>query len=175
MAKSITIRTLAGFRDGVKVNARYFEDLINQITNKKEKFVKQVTSGSYWNRKDYQSMKFTAVVGNPPYQSVVAQKESSNGQKVSVSIFHYFQIISDQLGRYVSLIYPGKRWIHRSGKGLDQFGYDQINDSHLMKLEFFPDSTDIFKDVGIADGLSIVLKADLLKEDGNPLRNPSFS
>ena len=166
MAKSITIRTLAGFREGVKVNARYFEDLINQITNKKEKFVKQVTSGSYWNRKDYQSMKFTAVVGNPPYQSVVAQKESSNGQKVSVSIFHYFQIISDQLGRYVSLIYPGKRWIHRSGKGLDQFGYDQINDSHLMKLEFFPDSTDIFKDVGIADGLSIVLKDTEKKTKG---------
>ena len=34
----------------------------------------------------------------------------------------------------------------------------QMNDSHLMLLEFFPCSTDIFKDVAIADGLSIVLK-----------------
>ena len=84
-------------------------------------------------------------------------------QKVSVSIFHYFQDISDKLGRYTSLIYPGARWIHRSGKGLEQFGLKQINDPHLCLLKFFPNSTDIFKEVGIADGLSIVMK-DTKKE-----------
>lgn len=60
--------------------------------------------------------------GNPPYQEVVVQKESSNSQKVGISIFQYFQTISDRLGRYTSLIYPGARWIHRLGKGLEQFG-----------------------------------------------------
>ena len=82
------------------------------------------------------------------------------GSKLSgfSSIFQYFQIISEQLGQYTSLIYPGSRWIHRSGKGLEKFGLMQMNDSHLMLLEFFPCSTDIFKDVAIADGLSIVLK-----------------
>ena len=104
------------------------------------------------------NMKFNAVVGNPPYQEVVEQKESSNGQKVSISIFQYFQMISERLGKYTSLIYPGARWIHRSGKGLEKFGMAQINDCHLMMLEFFPCSTDVFKDVAIADGLSIVLK-----------------
>ena len=110
-------------------------------------------------------MKFDAVVGNPPYQNVVAQKETENGQKRSSSIFHHFQLISDNLGRYISLIYPGARWIHRSGKGLEQFGLQQMNDVHLKRLEFFPDSTDIFKEVGIADGLTIVLK-DTAKKDG---------
>ncbi len=109
-------------------------------------------------------MKFNAVVGNPPYQEIVEQKESSNGQKVSVSIFQYFQIISEKLGKYTSLIYPGARWIHRSGKGLEKFGLAQINDNHLALLEFFPRSTDIFKEVAIADGLSIVLK-DMTKAD----------
>ena len=151
MAKSITKRTLVGFRKA-KTNMYAPEDLINKIKNQPELFIKKVYDlvGK--------EMKFNAVVGNPPYQEVVAQKETDNGQKRSSSIFQYFQEISERLGRYTSLIYPGARWIHRSGKGLDKFGLVQINDNHLALLEFFPCSTDIFKDVTIADGLSIVLK-----------------
>ena len=151
MAKSITRRTLLGFRKG-KTNMWAPEDLINKIKNQPDLFIKKVHDLV---GKD---MKIKAIVGNPPYQEVVAQKESSNGQKVSVSIFQYFQTISDRLGRYTALIYPGARWIHRSGKGLEQFGLSQINDPHLHLLKFFPDSTDVFKEVGIADGLSIVMK-----------------
>lgn len=151
MAKSITKRTLVGFR-GTKTNMYAPDDLINKIKNQPELFIKKVHDLAGNN------MKFNAVVGNPPYQEVVEQKESSNGQKVSISIFQYFQMISERLGKYTSLIYPGARWIHRSGKGLEKFGMAQINDCHLMMLEFFPCSTDVFKDVAIADGLSIVLK-----------------
>ena len=158
MAKSITKRTLAGFRKA-KVNTRYFEDLINQIKNKPQNFIEKVSKGrSFWKANNNDNMKFNAIIGNPPYQEVVAQKETDNGQKRSSSIFQYFQEISEKLGRYTSLIYPGTRWIHRSGKGLEKFGLVQINDNHLALLEFFPCSTDIFKDVAIADGLSIVLK-----------------
>lgn len=158
MAKSITKRTLAGFRKA-KVNTRYFEDLINQIKNKPENFIAKVAKGrSYWKAIDNDNMKFNAIVGNPPYQEVVDQKESINGQKVSISIFQYFQTISEKIGKYTALIYPGSRWIHRSGKGLEKFGLAQMNDLHLALLEFFPCSKDIFKDVAIADGLSIVLK-----------------
>lgn len=158
MAKSITKRTLAGFRKA-KVNTRYFEDLINQIKNKPENFIVKVAKGrSYWKVIDNDNMKFNAIVGNPPYQEVVDQKESTNGQKVSISIFQYFQTISEKIGKYTALIYPGSRWIHRSGKGLEKFGLAQMNDPHLALLEFFPCSKDIFKDVAIADGLSIVLK-----------------
>lgn len=164
MAKSITKRTLIGFRKA-KVNTRYFEDLINQIKNKPEHFIKQVEK-FVSDRTGIKNMKFNAIVGNPPYQEVVAQKESSNGQKVSVSIFQYFQTISDRLGRYTSLIYPGARWIHRSGKGLEQFGLAQINDPHLCFLKFFPDSMDVFKEVGIADGLSIVMKDTYKNSNG---------
>ena len=158
MAKSITKRTLAGFRKA-KVNTRYFEDLINQIKNKPENFIAKVAKGrSYWKAIDNDNMKFNAIVGNPPYQEVVDQKESTNGQKVSISIFQYFQTISEKIGKYTALIYPGSRWIHRSGKGLEKFGLAQMNDPHLVLLEFFPCSKDIFKDVAIADGLSLVLK-----------------
>lgn len=176
MAVSITKRTLAGFRNDINMNVkcygRIFEgedlDMIAVLRSKPELFLADVVRGNdYWhvynsipkaNNEDINNMKFTAVVGNPPYQLTVAKVDTDNGQKRSASIFQHFQLASEELGRYTSLIYPGGRWIHRSGKGMDQFGFNQINDPHLSLLEFFPDSEDIFERVGIADGLSIVFK-----------------
>lgn len=163
MAKSITRRTLVGFRPA-RVNTRYFEDLINQIKNKSDNFIAKVARGkSFWKANNNDNMKFDAVVGNPPYQVIVAQKDTSNGQKRSSSIFHHFQMVSERLARYTSLIYPGARWIHQSGKGLEKFGKEQINDKHLSFMKFFPVSTDVFTEVGIADGVTIVMK-DMQKQ-----------
>lgn len=68
MAKSITKRTLVGFHD-LKVNTRYFVDLINQIKNKPNNFIEKVAKGnSFWKANKNDNMKFNAVVGNPPYQ-----------------------------------------------------------------------------------------------------------
>lgn len=64
------------------------------------------------------------------------------------------------------MIYPGGRWIHRSGKGLEQFGLKQINDPHLKRIEFFSNANDVFEKVGIPDGISIVFKDMKKKEDG---------
>ena len=97
----------------------------------------------------------------------VAKKDTDNGQKRSSNIFQHFQLLADKLApRFSSLIYPAGRWIHRSGKGLADFGYNQINDKRLCRLHFFPDSTDIFQDVGIADGLSIVFMDNAKKKEG---------
>lgn len=158
MAKSITRRTLCGYSDAI-VNAHYFDDLVNMLINKPEQFKKRVLKGSYW-KKDVKEMKFDAVVGNPPYQLETAKQQSlTNGQARSKSIFPYFQIAADNITTgATSLIYPGARWIHRSGKGMTQFGLEQINDPTLVQLDFYPDSDDIFKDVAIADGISIVYK-----------------
>lgn len=164
MARSITRRTLIGFRQS-KVNLHAFDDLLNQVKNNKESFVKNITRPKFWNIKNSNNMlKFNAVVGNPPYQLTVAQKDTENGQKRVSSIFHLFQILADQVGRYTSLIYPGIRWIHRSGKGLEQFGLQQINDTHLSKLYFYPNANEIFDKVSIADGITIVLK-DMSKSE----------
>lgn len=93
------------------------------------------------------NMKFSVVVGNPPYQE---------GRK---SIFQHFQLISDKLKPNCSvLIYPGKRWIHKSGKGMENFGRDLINDENLAKLIYYPNSRDIFDCVDVTDGISIVYK-----------------
>ncbi|MBQ3368631.1 Eco57I restriction-modification methylase domain-containing protein [bacterium] len=168
MAKSITKRTLAGFTNA-KINAHYFEDLINQLKSKPDQFREKVIKGSYWNRGD-KEMKFNAIVGNPPYQEEsVKQISSKNGQTPRTNVFHYFQIAADQLSsKFVSLIYPAGRWIHRSGKGrgLAQFGLEQINDKSLEKIDFYLHAQDIFQDVDIFDGISMVLKNKGKTSDG---------
>lgn len=158
MAKLITQRTLLGYRKG-KINAHAFDDLINQMKEKQSQLISKIKSSSFWN-KGGKEMKFNAVVGNPPYQVETAKHQSeTNGQSRSKSIFQYFQMTSDLISSgVVSLIYPGARWIHRSGKGMEQFGKDQINDRRLYKLIFYPNANDIFKDAAIADGISIVFK-----------------
>lgn len=158
MAKAITRRTLLGYADG-KVNTHCFDDLTNTITYKPEQFRKRVLRGSFWG-KGVKDMKFDAIVGNPPYQEETAKQVSlTNGQARSKSIFQYFQMSADDIASgVVSLIYPGARWIHRSGKGMAQFGKNQINDITLERIDFYPDSSEIFSDVDIADGISIVFK-----------------
>lgn len=111
-------------------------------------------------------MKFDIVVGNPPYQQTVAKKETANGQKRVSSIFHYFQNLVDSLTQYSCLIYPGGRWLHRSGKGMAEFGLKQITSPSLKNVVFFPDANEVFQDVGISDGLSIVVKDQKKQKKG---------
>lgn len=158
MAKSITIRTLAGFREGVKVNARYFEDLINQITNKKEKFIKQVTSGSYWNRKEYQDMKFTAVVGNPPYQEIKATDNTTKNIAFASAIYPAFIDIAIALDpKYVSLITPS-RWMTKTGQGISEEWVDKLVKSNSFRSIFdYAKAADCFSNVEIKGGISYFL------------------
>lgn len=66
MAKEITRRTLAGYKN-YKVNAHYFEDLVNMLEHKQRQFIDKITRPNYWERKDSKKMEFDAIVGNPPY------------------------------------------------------------------------------------------------------------
>lgn len=107
------------------------------------------------------NMKFDFIIGNPPYQEETTNiVPETNGQVRSKSIFHYFQMSVDNIAKKGSvLIYPGARWIHRSGKGMTKFGLEQINSPTLEQLYYFPKSQDIFPPpVAIADGISIVIK-----------------
>ena len=173
MAARITYRTLAGYReiqgvDTSTINEEHYvkgmhivsDKLVAKAIEDKDALIKDIKTEGYWynNKEDKKEMNFNAVVGNPPYQMTVAKKETDNGQKAVVNIFHHFQLISDGVARYTSLIYPGGRWIHRSGKGLEVFGKNQINDKHLKLVCFYPDANEIFAEAGISDGISIVSK-----------------
>lgn len=162
MAASITRRTLFGFRQPEHMNVRSYvadRDLIEDLKEDNEKVARKISRPSFWNNPYIEeNMKFNAVVGNPPYQMITAKKETANGQKSIVNIFQHFQQLSDLVGDCSSLIYPGGRWIHQSGKGLDKFGLSQINDPHLKRIHLYIDANELFHNVSIADGISIVLK-----------------
>lgn len=170
MAEKITKRVLVGFHNDISPNIASYESIIGAkkniidilIDSEKRKEVVNAIKRTKTYSQDIQDidtmLTFDAIVSNPPYQRDISKKVTSNGQKRSQSVFHHFQLLAEELGRYTSFIYPGKRWIHSSGKGVEVFGNKQINDDHLKLLEFFPDANEIFKDAGIGDGISIVLK-----------------
>lgn len=158
MAKLITIRTLCGFQS-FDTNIEYIDGIVEDTRNDVKDEAKKIKGA-------FNNMKFDIIVGNPPYQQTVAKKETTNGQERVASVFQYFQELSDRLAdKYISLIYPGKRWLHRSGKGMQRFGKEQINDPHLEKLIYFEDASEVFPGVAIADGITIVFKNKLKTSD----------
>ena len=151
MAKSITKRTLVGFSD-IKINAHYFEDLINTIQHKPKQFVERIKKPNYWNKKDGQEMKFDAVVGNPPYQL-------NDGGGMGTSAIPLYQLFIEQAKKiepkYISIISPA-RW-YSGGKGLDSFRDNMMKDDRLIKLVDYFDSTECFPGVDISGGICYFL------------------
>lgn len=151
MAKNITKRTLVGFRD-IKVNTRYFEDLINQIKNKPANFIEKVAKGrSYWKAIDDDNMKFNAVVGNPPYQVMDGGAGAS-----ATPVYNKFVDIAKKMNpNYISMIMPA-RW-YAGGKGLDDFRNEMLNDKRISILHDFFDAKECFQNVEIKGGICYFL------------------
>lgn len=161
MAKSITKRTLVGFRNA-KVNTRYFDDLINQITNKSPQFIEKVRNGkTYWKANNDEYMKFNAIVGNPPYQVMDGGNSAS-----AVPIYNKFVDIAKQISpNFISMIMPA-RW-YSGGKGLDDFRERMLKDNHISSLYDYSDSKDVFPSVEIAGGICYFLYDSQYKGECN--------
>ena len=150
MAKSITKRTLVGFRKA-KVNARYFEDLINQITNKSAAFIEKVSQGkSYWKANEDNNMKFKAIVGNPPYQ-VTKEGTSDN------PVYHLFMDIACKMCDKVSLITPA-RFLFNAGKTPKRWNEQILKDKHFKVVWYKQKSSDVFPNVDIKGGVAVTFR-----------------
>lgn len=151
MAKSITKRTLAGFKD-ITINATYFDDLNNMMKNKSKQFVEKITRYNYWNKQGVGKVKFDAVVGNPPYQ------EMDGGAQASASpIYQNFVMTAKSIeSKYISLIMP-TRW-YVGGKGLDSFRDEMLNDIHIKELYDCLTPEDIFPNTNIRGGICYFLR-----------------
>lgn len=149
MAKSITKRTLIGFRKA-KVNTRYFEDLINQIKNKPEHFIKQVDK-FITERTGIKNMKINAIVGNPPYQVM------DGGAGVSAKpVYNLFVEIAKQIApNYISMIMPS-RWF-AGGKGLDSFRESMLSDKRISHIFDYVNAKDCFPTASIGGGVNYIL------------------
>lgn len=149
MAKSITCRTLCGY-SSVQANAHYFDDLVNMLKSKPDKFRKKILRGSYWG-KDVKEMRFDAVVGNPPYQVMDTEK----GRGAS-PVFPFFVDGAKLLNpSHISMIIPA-RW-YAGGKGLDSFRDSMLSDTNITQLFDYESSRDCFTSADIAGGICYFL------------------
>lgn len=153
MARSITRRTLIGFRQS-KVNLHAFDDLLNQVKNNKESFVKNITRPNFWNIKNSNNMlKFNAIVGNPPYQLTGA-----SGGNNDAPIFQVFSMLANYLTtNYSSLILPS-RWFTAGRENLlAEYRNHMLTNKHVEILNNYADGRDIFPNVEIKGGICYYL------------------
>lgn len=150
MAQSITKRTLAGYNEGYKTNIMYIEDLVEKLQQKnkfKDYVLKEELLEKFKLSKD---MKFTAVVGNPPYQV-------TTGTNFATPVYHlFFEAAKSLSPDYVSLIHPA-RFLFNAGATPKEWNKQMLNDPHLSVPLYEPNSQKIFSGVDIKGGVCITL------------------
>ena len=151
MARTITIRTLAGY-SGAKVNAVYLTKLIEERMKDVTRLSNKLTNPATWGLGG-DRMKFDAVVGNPPYQI-----EGGSGGNNDAPIFQEFAFLSDALKpKYSSLIMPA-RWFAAGRENLlGEFRKYMLNNTSLEKLIVYTNSADLFTTVEIKGGICYYL------------------
>ena len=147
MAKSITKRTLAGFRKA-KTNMWAPEDLVNKIKNQSELFIKKVHDLI---GKD---MKINVIVGNPPYQ---INDGSGASDDAANPIYQIFVRIAKQIRpEYFSMIMPSK-WMIGGKAVLKPFRKEMMEDKHIASIYDYEDSGECFNGQHIDGGICYFL------------------
>ena len=153
MAARITKRTLCGFRDVKHINIKS-DKLVERATTDKDSLVKAIKTIGYWEGTTNKNMiKFSAVVGNPPYQ-IMGGAGGTNDSPV----YQEFCMLAFQLSeRYTSLITPS-RWFSEGRENLlGDFRKHMLTCGHVAKLFAFGESRSVFENVEIKGGISYYL------------------
>ena len=136
-------------------------DMINVLRAKPEFFQNDVVQGrDFWHvynsiptkeNEDINNMKFSAVVGNPPYQVMDGGNKNS-----ATPVYNLFVDAAKNITpSYLSMIMPS-RWCV-SGRGLDSFRDNMFGDNHLQTLFDYADGSNIFPGIRIGGGVCYFL------------------
>ena len=152
MARSITERTLVGFRD-VSINTCYIDQLIDRISTNPSAIKDLIAKNpNLWPNQSNPAMKFDAIVGNPPYQVLDGGAKGSS----AMPLYHHFIRSAKKLDpQFISFITPS-RWF-AGGKGLDDFREEMIHDHHMRIIVEFINANDCFDNTNIAGGVNYFL------------------
>lgn len=140
MARYITMRTLRGFRN-VAMHAKYYPDLIENITSQPDSVVNMLRSGKrFWKINNDENMKIDAIIGNPPYQMMDGGVGANDA---AAPIYHRFVDIAFKMGKIVSLIMPAK-WMVGGRTELRSFLESMKSNSGLSYMKDYRNDRFIF-------------------------------
>lgn len=134
-------------------------DITEVLRVDEQKVVKELKNPKFWGigsegtteeKKEEEMIRFTAVVGNPPYQ--IKQEATSD-----TPIYHKFLESSFELADIVTLIHPA-RFLFKAGKTPSEFNKKILNDDHFKVVRYEPQSVAIFDNVDIKGGIVISLR-----------------
>ena len=145
MAKTITERTLAGYR-AYKTNVVYIPGLTDVLKQDIDKGKEKVEEA-------FGHVKFDVVVGNPPYQ------DSTLGDNTTFAppIYHLFMELSYAVADKVALITPG-RFLFNAGGTPKNWNRKMLDDKHLSVLHFEIDSSKVFPNTDIKGGVVVTYR-----------------
>jgi hypothetical protein len=151
MAKSITQRTLAGYNKSIETNIIYIEDLVSKLQQKEQYKDYKLQDELLAKFNLDKNMKFTAVVGNPPYQ------ENNSERNRDDSIYHLFFEESYKISDKVSLITPA-RFLFNVGSTPQIWNKKMLSDESLKILYYEKKSDKIFPNTDIKGGIVITYR-----------------
>jgi hypothetical protein len=93
-------------------------------------------------------MKFSAVVGNPPYQ--IVNKGNGNGAD---PLYHIFIDLAMELSEKGSLIHPA-RFLFKAGKTPKDWNEKMLNNPHFKVVDYWADSSFVFPSVDVKGGIA---------------------
>lgn len=135
-------------------------DMIKVLCYKPELFEKDIVKGKdFWHvyksipikeNEDINNMKFSAVVGNPPYQ------ETSDANNRQNPIYHRFYDMAEKLSDIYTLITPA-RFLFNAGLTPSLWNQKMLINEHLKVVYYTQDSTNCFPNVDIKGGVVIML------------------
>lgn len=144
MAKTITERTLAGYRN-LPVNVAYIDGLSQSLKT-------DLSSGQDKIKEVFKDVKFDVVIGNPPYQ-----EEATGNSTQSPPIYHKFMELSYQLADKVVLITPG-RFLSNAGATPKEFNQRMLTDRHIKVIHYEQDSSKVFPNTDIKGGVVVTYR-----------------
>ena len=145
MAKAITQRTLAGYRD-FDTNVEFIENLIDKAQTDSKDIIKTIKGV-------FDNMKFDVVIGNPPYQD----KTKGDNDSFAPPVYHSFMDLSYKLADVVTLITPA-RFLFNAGSTPKAWNEKMLKDEHLKIVKYEPISGNIFPKTDIKGGVVITLR-----------------
>ncbi|RGB59096.1 restriction endonuclease [Lactococcus petauri] len=145
MAKTITERTLAGYKN-FKTNVQYIDGFVEAIKESPAKGKAKV-------EETFKNVKFDVVIGNPPYQ-----EESVGDSTQAPPIYHKFMDTAYEIADKAVLITPA-RFLFNAGATGKIWNEKMLNDEHLKVIFYEQDSSKIFPNTDIKGGVAVTYRS----------------